>query len=357
MEKREDHKPENTAKHLVIIGGGFAGSYLAKRLENELEVTLIDEKDYFEFTPSVLRALVEPKHLQKIQVLHSDYLKKINPILAKVKTIKEHSVILKNKQEINYDYLAITSGTRYNTPIKDPCLVIASQSCELNKYIKKLSKAKRVLIIGGGIVGVELAAEIAEKYPEKKIQLMHSHSTLINRTPKRSQRYSQQYLVKEGVSIIFNERVEYNNRKYLSTKGKQFPADLVFMCTGVVPNYEHLGYYSSCLNSEKFLQVNEYLQVKGEEKIFAAGDIVALHEEKTAQAAEKQAEIVAKNILHHIYKERLERYEQKTKPMVISLGKNNGIFIYKQFVLTGFIPGLLKRIIEWKTMQRYKARP
>lgn len=355
MIKKESKNKENTAKHLVIIGGGFAGSYLAKKLENELEVTLIDEKPYFEFTPSVLRALVEPKHLQKIQVLHADYLKKTNLIIAKVKTIKEHSVILKNKQEINYDYLSITSGTRYNTPIKDPCLVIASRSCELNKYIKKLNKAKNILIIGGGIVGVELAAEIAQKYPEKKIQLVHSHSTLINRTPKRSQRYSQQYLVKAGVSIIFNERVEYNNGKYISTAGQEFPGDLIFMCTGVMPNYEHLGYYTPCLNLEKYLQVNEYLQVKGAENVFAAGDIVALHEEKTAQAAEKQAEIVAKNILHHIYKERLERYEQKTKPMVISLGKNDGIFIYKQFVLTGFIPGLLKRIIEQKTMMRYRS--
>ena len=61
-------------KKVVIIGGGFAGSTVAKKLQNYFDVTLIDGEDYFEFTPGVLRVIVKPKHFAKIQVPHKEYL-------------------------------------------------------------------------------------------------------------------------------------------------------------------------------------------------------------------------------------------------------------------------------------------
>ena len=47
-------------KNVVIIGGGFAGSVCAKKLEQDFKVTLVDTEDYFEFTPSILRLAVSP---------------------------------------------------------------------------------------------------------------------------------------------------------------------------------------------------------------------------------------------------------------------------------------------------------
>ena len=61
---------------VCILGGGFAGSYIASKLENHFDVTLIDSKDYFEFTPGILRTVVKPTHSKKLQVLHKGYLKK-----------------------------------------------------------------------------------------------------------------------------------------------------------------------------------------------------------------------------------------------------------------------------------------
>jgi NADH dehydrogenase FAD-containing subunit len=57
-----------TKAHVVIIGGGFAGTYCARLLEHDLKVTLIDTKENFEFTPSFLRLLVQPNKLKTIQV-------------------------------------------------------------------------------------------------------------------------------------------------------------------------------------------------------------------------------------------------------------------------------------------------
>src|SRR3989344_8805815 len=106
-------------KKLIVTGGGFAGAKISRRLENYFEVTLIDEKEYFEFTPGILRSINYPEHLKKIQINHKDYLKKSKFILGKVIKLTNDHVFTDNKKEIEYDYLAICSGSRYESPIKD----------------------------------------------------------------------------------------------------------------------------------------------------------------------------------------------------------------------------------------------
>ena len=149
-------------KKIIVIGGGFAGSYIAKKLEKKFEVILIDAKEYFEFTPGILRTLVEPEHAKKIQILHKDYLKNCRIILGKVKDIRGNFV-LANKEKIFFDYLAICAGSGYNAPFKEG-VVIATRAKTLQNHSASLERAKNILIIGGGLVGVELAGEICWKY-------------------------------------------------------------------------------------------------------------------------------------------------------------------------------------------------
>jgi len=309
-------------KKVVIIGGGFAGAVAARNLERDFDVTLIDTKDYFEFTPSILRTLVEPQHVKKIQVLHTHYLHKAHIVRDSIIKIKDSSVST-NQQEFSYDYLIIASGSRYETPIKETNRVVASRGQELRLYAQKLRHAQDVLIIGGGIVGVELAAEISTHYPEKEITLIHTKPELMERTPQKAQRYAKQWLEKRKVQLIFNERIiENESGVYKTRTGKKLHPDIAFLCTGIMPNYEHLASYCSIeLNSKNFLCVNEYLQVQGHKNIFAAGDINNIKEEKTAQSAEKQARLVVKNIYHLEQGEPLLMYNPEPKPMVIKLRK------------------------------------
>ena len=338
-------------KKIIIIGGGFAGTCCARNLEKYFEVTLIDTKDYFEFTPSVLRTLVEPEHALKIEVCHQQYLHKSTVLREEVISITDKIVKTKS-QNLPFDYLIIATGSRYNSPIKEKNMIIAGRGEELRKYSQKLQEANTILIIGGGLVGVELAAEIVTAYPDKKIKMVHAHAELIERNLGKARKYAQQFLEKKGVKFIFNERV-INHKKgvYKMDKKTSISCDLTFLCTGIVPNYEALQNFA--LTGKKYIQVNDYLQVPGHSHIFAAGDITSIAEEKTAQNAEKQAAVVVKNIIHLEQGGALEEYLRAPRVMVISLGKWDGVLVYKNFVLTGIVPGMLKRVIEWKTMRKY----
>jgi len=339
----------------VVIGGGFTGASVAKQLQKEFHVTLIDSKEYFEFTPGILRVLVNPEHMKKIQVKHTEYLNRGKFICGNVSEVSKTHVNVNNKR-INFDYLVIASGSNYSTPIKNAHAILASRGSILKRYHDKLKKASSVAIIGGGVVGVELASEICTQFPEKEITILESGERLIGRNHPRAIFYAHNFLQERGVRIIFNEIIKKENGKYaITNKETRIEGDLIFICTGIVRNSDFMKkHFSSKLAPQGAIKVDNYLRVKGEENIFTGGDITDIAEEKTAQSAEKQANVIVRNIRNFEAKKPLVTYHPKRRPMVISLGKWDGIFEYKNFVLTGILPAFMKAAVEWKTMWKYR---
>ncbi len=351
----ETKREKGKGKRVIVVGGGFAGALAARILEKQFDVVLIDTKDYFEFTPGILRVIVEPNHLPKIQARHIDYLKKARFVKSRAREITDREI--KTAREVlGFDYAIIACGSRYNQPFKEKDVVISTRGSHLREYAEKTRKAKRIAIIGGGIVGVELAGELVEKYPEKSITLIHANSELMERTPKKAREYARRFLTEKGVRIIFRERViKKNGKKYVTDKGRVVEADLGFLCTGIKPNSECISKkIGECLTPTGFVKVNEFLQLEGCENIFGAGDITGIKEEKTAQTAEIHARIAAKNITRLEQGKELIRYSAGPRIMVISLGKKRGIVTYKSFVATGIIAGILKHLVEIKAMWKYK---
>lgn len=342
-------------KKVVVIGGGFAGAYIARHLENDFSVTLIDTKDYFEFTPGILRTIVHTQHMKKIQVLHSHYLHKAKLIRGEVTDFTEQEVFV-GKKNIPYDYLFVCSGSRYNTPIKEKNIVLPNRASELRKAHQHLVDARTVLIVGGGVVGVELAAEIVDFYPEKDVIIVHSKEHLLERNPEKAQKYAENYLKKRKVEIIYGERMEkQEGALFFTNTGRKIHADLCFLCTGIVPNTELFQkHFASSLTERKAVKIDHSLRMKGSQHIFVVGDLNDLAEEKTAQSGEKQAQVAVHNIFAMEKGENLVSYETFPKVMDISLGRFFGIMVYKNFVWTGRIPALLKWFVEWKTMVKYR---
>lgn len=132
-------------KNVVIVGGGFAGATVAQVLERHpaVNVTLIDTKDFFEYTPSVLRTCVAPNHQKDIKVLHTKYLKKVSSRRkflttqtffeqGEVTQVSPSAVLVTSpkklegsadgvyinlaKHAVPYDYLVLAGGSNYHVP-------------------------------------------------------------------------------------------------------------------------------------------------------------------------------------------------------------------------------------------------
>jgi NADH dehydrogenase FAD-containing subunit len=336
-------------KQIVIIGGGFAGTRIARKLERQkgrFAVTLIDCKGYFEFTPGILRTIVQPSHIRSIQKRHAHYLKNTEIIEGEVTAIEEKGDtrnVMVDKRKIPFDYCIIASGSRYALPIKSKNAVKAGRAKELWRFHHRLSMANDVLIIGGGLAGVELAAEIATHYSQKNIRLAEAGKRLMQRQHEKSAAYATRFLEKHNVTILTDTIIKAEKDTFYAGKEK-IEADIVFICTGIKPNSAFLD--ENMLDEKGYVIVDDQLCIKGHERLFAAGDITAIKEEKTAQNAEHQADVVVENIIAKETGNDLAAYESHSKGIVISLGKYHGIFEKGSFVLTGFIPAIMKAGIE-----------
>ncbi len=342
-------------KKVVIIGGGFAGSKIAKELENKFEVTIIDTKDYFEFTPGILPAIVDPECMKEIRVLHTNYLKKAMVIVGRVQKISKNEVFIKNKR-IKFDYLVIATGSRYQFPFKDHEAILTNRANQLRNHCNGLCSAKKILVIGGGFTGVELAGDIVCKYPEKEITIVHSMDKLLERLPEKASKYAQKFFKKKGVKMIFNELITSDKKNvYMTNKGTKIKTDMAFLCVGIVPNSEFMQKsFPALLDKRGHIKVNEFLQLRGHRNIFVAGDVTDIKEEKTAQSAQEHADFIIENIKKEEKKKPLKKYHFMNKGMLVSLGNKKGIFCRKNLVMTGTIPRMIKTALQNSEMKPYR---
>lgn len=334
-------------KKIIIVGGGFAGIKLAKTLQKKFSVTLIDNKDYFEFTPSVPKVLANPEHSKKIRKKHKEILD-CKIITGEAKIYVDKAIV--NNQELNYDYLVIATGSTYNQPFKEKNVLITNRAASLKNNYEQIKKAKTITIIGGGFVGVESAAELKEKYPKKEITIIHSQKTLMPRINKKTIRQATKKLNELGVKLILEEKAVVCEKNYCETdKGTKITHDLILMCTGIKPNSESVKIIN-VKDDRGFLIVNKKLQLENYKNIFVAGDVTNIREEKTAQNAEEHAKIIIKNISLLESNKKLVNYHNKPNWLVISLGEKSGIITKNNFSHKGIIPSILKKIIEKKVM-------
>jgi NADH dehydrogenase FAD-containing subunit len=267
-------------------------------------------------------------------------------VQAEVLSITKDGIQVHGRIEpIPFDYLVIATGSSYAFPGK----IAETQGSKAiglyNNLQEKIQQAQKILIVGGGPVGVELAGEIATDFPEKDITLVHSQPTLLQPKVFQDKMYTRlkEKLEKFNIKIILNDTIEFPKNKdtqqvnyiegtktYVTEKNKRnIVADLTFVCTGARVNNKSIlnGPLKTKINYQTGrLIVNNYLQVDGFENIFAIGDI-SDKEEKFVHLALDQAGYVAKLIpLIEKKKPYPKEYEIHLYPaMFLSLGRNGGI--------------------------------
>ncbi|KAI7870036.1 hypothetical protein BDF14DRAFT_1778675 [Spinellus fusiger] len=304
-------------KRVVIIGGGFTGFTVASILDPMplFHVTLIDTKDSFEYTPSIIKKMMNPSQIESLRIRHDSYILNGKMILGHVSEIcQDATSLLVNGDKISFDYLIIATGSSYSSQLKSTDTSSLYRLSGLEEESHELQKAQRVLIIGGGLVGCELASEIAGfefpgSYPKKYVTIVESHSSVIYRSDTHQQEQAQKYLEDLGVEVILNERIiDYDTSShttYRSTNGRIFHGyQKVFMATGAQPNSslfvnsaEELG-LENCVDRWGRIRVKPTLQIdhNAYPHIFAGGDVTNVVEEKTGYAATIAGVCIARNI-------------------------------------------------------------
>lgn len=342
---------------VVILGGGFCGALAAKLLaKKEIELVLVTRRDYYEYTPSIHKLLAEPGYKDKIRVPYAKFLKKARIVTDNLVQVTPEFVETE-KEQIPFDYLIVSTGIDYPVRLenKERTFPVSSGDWSL-KAAPMLEKADHVLVVGGGLIGTEVAGEIATKMPEKQLTVVHPRDRLLERNPAKASEFTRKFLEKRRANLIFGEKVvNHEDDKFITDKGRKLHADIAFWCAGISVNPWFMeNFPESVFTERKALKVNEHLQLEGFPNIFVGGDINNVPEEKTAHNAENHAKIIAKNVVLASGQKPLKSYKPHSAPLLISLGDTCSLLTYKNWSFAGSIPAFMKDMVEWMVLRRYR---
>ncbi|KAK2640818.1 hypothetical protein Ddye_022581 [Dipteronia dyeriana] len=338
---------EGNTRRVVVIGGGVAGSLVAKSLQFTAHVTLIDPKEYFEITWASLRAMVEPYFGERTVINHRDYLVNGRVVTSAAINITDTEVLTAEGILIVYDYLVIATGHM------DP--VPKTRTERLNEYQaenQKIKSAQSILIVGGGPTGVELAGEIAVDFPDKKVTLVHKGSRLLEFIGPKAADKTLKWLKSNNIEVKLEQSVNLNSNSdesniYQTSAGESIKADCHFLCTGKPLGSAWLKdtILKNSLDNHGRLMVDENLRVKGQRNIFAIGDITDIPETKQGYLAQKHALVAAKNVKIVMDGDRVSKmatYQPGSAMAIVSLGRRDAVSQLPFTTIIGCIPGLIK---------------
>uniref|UniRef100_A0A0R0HFV9 FAD/NAD(P)-binding domain-containing protein n=1 Tax=Glycine max TaxID=3847 RepID=A0A0R0HFV9_SOYBN len=266
---------EIDGNRVVILGGGVAGSVVAKSLQFHAHVTLVDPKEYFEITWASLRSMVEPSFAERSVINHRDYFTNGDIVTSNAVNVTETEVLTADGHRIGYDYLVIATG--HADPLPKSRRERLNQFKEDNQKIKS---AQSILIIGGGPTGVELAGEIAVDFPDKKLTLVHKGARLLEFIGAKAGDKTLNWLKSKNVVVKLEQSVDLNAFKdgqkiYQTSNGETIEADCHFLCIGkpLASAWLKETVLKNDLDGQGRIKVDEKLRVKGKDNIFAIGDI------------------------------------------------------------------------------------
>ncbi len=315
----------------LIIGGGFAGVATAQKLAQQgVDVTLIDKKDYFEVTFATLRNVANPTMVgdrarkQYVEFIEGTF------IQACVASMNDKEAKLENGDVIRFKQAVIASGSRYpSLPLakSNDAFNYADRNQEMIDEHQALVSAQSVLIIGGGLVGVELAGEIASAFPDKKITLAHASDTLLDQSKPKAQRKALEQLTAKAVDVKFNRRFAKDDDVYrCSISGETLQPDIAYVCVGMIPNTEFLRVdLPNILDAKGLIKVDDYMKVEGYDNLYALGDCATIDSRKHGYLAGVQGGYLADAILKSAQGEKVKPYNKPPVVIVTSTGTDSGV--------------------------------
>ncbi|XP_042452684.1 ferroptosis suppressor protein 1-like [Zingiber officinale] len=348
-------------RRVVVVGGGLAGALLAKRLQFDANVVLIDSKEYYEIRRASSRCMVEPSFADRTLIPHTDYLANCRVTSSPAIDVTDTEVLTAEGRSFVYDYLVIATGHAVEHCATKTRKQRLEQFHQDNERIRSSSS---VLIIGGGRTGVELAAEIAVDFPGKKVTLVHESSRLLQVLGPNASQKVLKWLKSKGVDVVLDQSIDVESiaegdTSFTTSSGARITAACHFRCVGRPMGSSWLN--KTVLNDklDRFgrLAVDANLRVRGTKNIFAIGDITDAAG-RSGSLAHQHAAVAAKNLkllLKGGREEKLAMYKPSySSPAVVSLGRRQAVVQLSFATIKGHIPGWLQSkdsYVAWNRRQ------
>ncbi|THH12756.1 hypothetical protein EW146_g7395 [Bondarzewia mesenterica] len=343
-DKFEERKCTNAEKkNIVVLGGSYVGckavELIAQRMHKTHRTVLVEQNTHFQHLFAFPRYAVVPGYEQQAFIPYTNMFSSSPPdstsvVNARATEIHQDGVALDHGERIPYEFLVMATGTRL-TP---PGTLQSKSKLEGMKYLqehqKHVEKARRIVIVGGGAVGVQMATDIKEYHPDKTVFLIHSRPHLMNKFHPKLHEIVMERAKELGIEVVLNERVKIPASGFpldgsefeveLNSGGK-LPADFAIVATGQTPLSDPLRTLSpTSIIPSGFISVKRTFQLTDEAypHVFAIGDIADTTHHKAARPGHVHADIVAQNIqkLAQGSSEPLDTYADQESGIHLSLG-------------------------------------
>ena len=373
--------PTSKNPRVVIIGGGFAGIAISKKLRNKnVQVVLIDKHNYHTFQPLLYQVATGGLEAGSIAYPIRKVIQEFKDFYFRMTSVKEidtkHHKIITEIGDLHYDYLVIATGSKTNyfgnkeIERNSMSMKTIPQSLNIRSLILEnfeqavltRNQADRntlinFVLVGAGPTGVELAGALAEMkkailqkdYPDldidkMQINLIQSGDRILNTMSEKSSKAAEKFLLDLGVKIWKNVRVtNYDGRTITTNTDLTFDSATVIWTAGVQGSKIAGLDSKSLIEKVERIRVNQYNQVVGYENIFAIGDICSMETEQypqghpmMAQPAIQQGKLLGENLIKLIHKKSMTPFEYNDKGSMATIGRNLAVVDLPHYHFSGF---------------------
>jgi NADH:ubiquinone reductase (H+-translocating) len=376
---------KSSKPRVVIIGGGFGGLALAKKLKSApVDVLMIDKHNYHTFQPLLYQVAIGSIAADSIAFPIRRIFTKYNNFsfnMAEVQKINPETCTLDTSiGTIHYDYLVIATGSDTNffgneqikhfaMPMKNipealnlRSLVIQNlETALVTTDMREKFALMTFVVVGGGPTGVELSGALAEmrhliladdyhglsKY-DMRVYLVEGKDRLLAAMTPQASAKAHEFLCKADVTIFNSAHVQSYDGFYLTIdNGKTIKTRNVLWAAGVKGEMPE-GIATDSVTKGNRLYVDEINRVKGYQNIFAIGDVAAMITNETpnghpgvAPAAIQQGKNLGKNLVHLVKGEPTEPFKYVDKGSLATIGRNKAVADLGKLHFQGFFAWLL----------------
>jgi apoptosis-inducing factor 2 len=333
-DKEERLTSDRKTPTVVVVGGGYGGIAVAKALDAEADVMLVEPKGTFEHNIAALRALVDPSWSDRIHFPYDGLLERGRVIRDRAAQVDSNRIMLGSGEKLVPDFIVLATGSSYPFPGKSGTKDAREAAARFRDGYEALSGAERVLLLGAGSVGIELAGEIAAVWSTKQVTIVDIVGDLLGgRFKPELRRELHRQLEQHGVKLVLGSPLREPPPTLPGVLGTftvsteadtEITADLWFRCYGVTPQSDYLrGDLATARTQDGFIEVTPTLQLPGHPNVFALGDVSTLTP-KMAGRARRQAELVAENIRALIEGGQLQTHEPSPDVILVTFGPDGG---------------------------------